>query len=380
MRASSPRPPGFSRAVSRPSRAFIARRGGALGRAPRRGALGSFAPRASRGGSNDDGSFDLSTLAERVADLRRQEASGSSATMRVIVLDATLPGQRLGLRFDAKDAKRRLHAGTELGPLAEVGDTFCMLGQAPSSGQIIPMGVEVRLARVEPFPDGSGDVEVELRGIRRVRIEGQPFNENGVAMAKVTFMDWAPEDTPSAPADLADQDLANIRGSHPAAGDREYLEEKLRGMLPSDDEDEEGEEESTRPTRPNPADERRPPRAKKSKLDALDPESAALASALPSLAREWERLVREGGHERREGHLDLVKSHIGDVPPVEEPARLAAWVGALINPIPALGVAYEIRPALLMARDTRGMLKVATEGITLSIERLRKSNGEQKNT
>jgi hypothetical protein len=32
-----------------------------------------------------------------------------------------------------------------------------------------------------------------------------------------------------------------------------------------------------------------------------------------------------------------------------------------------------------MARDTRGMLKVATEGITLSIERLRKSNGEQKN-
>ena len=90
--------------------------------------------------------------------------------------------------------------------------------------------------------------------------------------------------------------------------------------------------------------------------------------------------MREGGHERREGHLDLVKSHIGDVPPVEEPARLAAWVGALINPIPALGVAYEIRPALLMARDTRGMLKVATEGITLSIERLRKSNGEQKNT
>ena len=172
-------------------------------------------------------------------------------------------------------------------------------------------------------------------------------------MAKVTFMDWAPEDTPSAPADLADQDLANIRGSHPAAGDREYLEEKLRGMLPSDDEDEEGEEESKGPTRPNPADERRPPRVKKSKLDALDPESAALASALPSLAREWERLVREGGHERREGHLDLVKSHIGDVPPVEEPARLAAWVGALINPIPALGVASKSGPRC-HGEDTRG--------------------------
>ena len=38
--------------------------------------------------------------------------------------------------------------------------------------------------RVEPFPDGSGDVEVELRGVRRARIERQPFNENGTAMVR----------------------------------------------------------------------------------------------------------------------------------------------------------------------------------------------------
>ena len=30
-------------------------------------------------------------------------------------------------------------------------------------------------------------------GVRRLRVEGQPFNENGVAMAKVTYMEWAPE-------------------------------------------------------------------------------------------------------------------------------------------------------------------------------------------
>ena len=76
----------------------------------------------------------------------------------MIVLDATLPGQRLGLRFDAKDTKFRLNAGTALGPLAEVGDRYLMLGQAPSSGQIL-LGTEVTLMRVEPFPDGSGDVE-----------------------------------------------------------------------------------------------------------------------------------------------------------------------------------------------------------------------------
>ena len=93
---------------------------------------------------------------------------------------------------------------------------------------------------------------------------------------------------------------------------------------------------------------------------------------------EWKALVREGGHERRKGQLDLIESHIGPMPPSGEPARVAAWVAALINPIPALGVAYEIRPALLMARDTRGMLRVARDGIVTSIERLRPRDARQE--
>jgi hypothetical protein len=66
------------------------------------------------------------------------------------------------------------------------------------------------------------------------------------------------------------------------------------------------------------------------------------------------------------------------MPPSGEPARVAAWVAALINPIPALGVAYEIRPALLMARDTQGMLRVARDGIVTSIERLRPRDERQE--
>ena len=162
-----------------PSRAFS--------RAPRvRGCGLASAVVVPRASSEDDGASNLgfSTLAKRVDRLKREEASGTTGTMQVIVLDATLPGQRLGLRFDAKDTKFRLNAGTALGPLAEVGDRYLMLGQAPSSGQILPLGTEVTLMRVEPFPDGSGDVEVELRGVRRARIEGQPFNENGIAMVR----------------------------------------------------------------------------------------------------------------------------------------------------------------------------------------------------
>ena len=69
---------------------------------------------------------------------------------------------------------------------------------------------------------------------------------------------------------------------------------------------------------------------------------------------------------------------MGPMPARASKARRAAWVAALINPIPALGVAYEIRPALLMARDTLTMLTVATEGIRLSIERLRQGKNPPK--
>ena len=48
----------------------------------------------------------------------------------------------------------------------------------------------------------------------------------------------------------------------------------------------------------------------------------------------------------------------------------------MINPIPALGVAYEIRPAMLMATTVGDMIGVAHKGISLSIKGLRKSSGD----
>ena len=74
--------------------------------------------------------------------------------------------------------------------------------------------------------------------------------------------------------------------------------------------------------------------------------------------------------------LELIEKHLGQMPGVDEPARLACWVAGLINPIPALGVAYEIRPALLMATTVGDMIGVAHKGITLSIKGLKKSSGD----
>lgn len=153
-------------------------------------------------------------------------------------------------------------------------------------------------------------------------------------------MTWAPEDTPATPDDVG---AGSIRGDHPAAS------ASTRGSS-TESEGEGGVDRDGR---------------------SAAEECEMLSEALAPLVEEWKTLVRDGGFERRKDQLELIASHIGPMPPADEAARRAVWVAALINPIPALGVAYEIRPALLMARDTRGMLKVATDGITLSIENLR---------
>jgi hypothetical protein len=59
-------------------------------------------------------------------------------------------------------------------------------------------------------------------------------------------------------------------------------------------------------------------------------------------------LVRDGGHEREPAQLEAVLEDLGP-PPSEDPLECALWVVALVNPLPALGVAKELRPAILAA-------------------------------
>ena len=46
------------------------------------------------------------------------------------------------------------------------------------------------------------------------------------------------------------------------------------------------------------------------------------------------------------------------------------WVAGLINPLPALGVALEVRPAVLMAETADLRVQVAEMGLRDSIQRL----------
>lgn len=93
------------------------------------------------------------------------------------------------------------------------------------------------------------------------------------------------------------------------------------------------------------------------------------AEALGPLVARWIELVR-GGRERSEGQLDRILTDLGPMPPPADPDELALYVAALINPLPALGVAYEIRPAMLVAKSAAERLQIATVGIEKSIGHL----------
>jgi hypothetical protein len=95
------------------------------------------------------------------------------------------------------------------------------------------------------------------------------------------------------------------------------------------------------------------------------------ARQLDILVQEWIPLAKT--KERIIGQVDSIVTRLGSMPTAEQPSDRAFWVGALINPIPALGVAMEIRPALLLAKTPNERVDIVTAGIQQSIERLKQS-------
>jgi hypothetical protein len=101
----------------------------------------------------------------------------------------------------------------------------------------------------------------------------------------------------------------------------------------------------------------------------ITPEQIRSASeSLKKLFLEWEQLVRNTNRERFPGHLDGVFRDLGDMP--EPPNARALWIAGMINPLPALGVALEIRPSVLTARSTERRLTMVDQGLRDSIARL----------
>ena len=98
-------------------------------------------------------------------------------------------------------------------------------------------------------------------------------------------------------------------------------------------------------------------------------EPPSRADPEPATTGTW--VVRNGGRERSPGQLDGVMRDLGPMPEADAPSARALWIAGLINPLPALGVALEVRPAALMAPTAEVRLQVVEMGLQDSIERLK---------
>lgn len=84
----------------------------------------------------------------------------------------------------------------------------------------------------------------------------------------------------------------------------------------------------------------------------------------------WIDRVRVGGWERSRHQLNAILAELGPIPNIDDAESFSLWVGALINPIPALGVAPEIRLDILVQTSTLERLNTLNIALRRSINHM----------
>ncbi|KAL7544766.1 hypothetical protein ACHAWF_008130 [Thalassiosira exigua] len=248
-----------------------------------------------------------------------------------------LPRQILQIQIEHPTLKSlmKLRVGQET-------PTLGMLGMAKlSTGQTVPLkaGVEVQIIQMEkamgaPPGTSGGDDEpwdVSLRAGRRFAIEGDAIKtEGGWAEAQVKFLDSQFEEE----EEVRRRSRPSVSTADPSGvsdGDRLSVARAI------------------------------------SKCKVFTEPNANMEGG-KSLVDRWIELARE--NERHPGQIDALLRQLRDIPPEHEPTERALWVGALINPLPSMGVATEIRPALLVSKSAEERVRVALDGLLRSIKHM----------
>ena len=100
-----------------------------------------------------------------------------------------------------------------------------------------------------------------------------------------------------------------------------------------------------------------------------------IAEHVIQLYHKWEELVTKNNWQRHEHQMLDVKAILGPMPTADQPGAMAFWVAAAINPLPPLGVAREIRPAVLAATHRRQRLDTVQQALEESIDFVRYERG-----
>ena len=93
---------------------------------------------------------------------------------------------------------------------------------------------------------------------------------------------------------------------------------------------------------------------------------------IPKLVSQWMECVYESGKTDRYGMARRLKD-IGEMP--KQLRDRAFWTASLLNPLPALDVCMEIRPAMLACRNDYDRINLAWAGLHSSIDSLLRAKG-----
>jgi hypothetical protein len=261
-----------------------------------------------------------------------------------MILDTMLPRQVLRIQIQHPTLKSLMRHRVSM-----ENPTLGMIGMAKiSTGQTVPLkaGVEVEIIEMDrsssgPSPPGTvvgvvGDDgeerpwDVSLRACRRFVIEGDVERmDGGWTEARVGYLDSSVEEEGE-----IHRFSSLLSGTDDGANDDGDRLSVARAIS-----------QSRAFTEPNP----------RMKDNA-------------SLVERWIELARQ--NERHAGQIDALLRQLGDIPPEHEPTERALWIGALINPLPSMGVAMEIRPALLLSKRAEERVQVALDGILRSIRHM----------
>ena len=261
----------------------------------------------------------------------------------LMILDTMLPRQILQIQVQHPTLKALMkhRVGQET-------PTLGMLGLAKlSTGQTVPLktGVEVEIIQMEkvtdimppgsssPFEsndDGEEPWDISLRAVRRFVIEGEvQKTDEGWTEAQIIFLDSQTEEENE--VKQFTKPLTEDPTGLSTVGDRLSVARAIS--------------KSKQFTEPN-----------------MNMKNNA------SLVDRWIELAKE--NERHPGQIDALLMQLGEIPPEHEPTERALWVGALINPLPSMGVAVEIRPSLLVSKKAEERVQVALDGILRSIRHM----------
>jgi Lon protease-like protein len=260
--------------------------------------------------------------------LPRRLARGGGKTLPLFVLDPMLPGQQMFLHvFEIRYRVLIQRA------LADHDRRFGMMGVSTmdtttsTNNGVANFGTEVEITNCRELPDGR--FHVEILGKTAFRVVEKSMRD-GYWEATVEPLDRIAAASNSEPAAEGEQQEPTANTNH------------------NDDDDDDDTNNATNNSNDDDND-----------LDEL-------VQAVERNYDEWEECVRTNFWERHGSQMDDVKRRLGNRP--TDAGDLALWVAAAINPLPPLGVASEIRLAVLGADNHRERLVIVRDALEDSLK------------